>query len=71
MWFMSCILILVKGQWEYTEGFGKVEVGRKAARSDFNVEQSDCNEEKPSKAHRSKYAVVEVRDDRSLDRWLP
>ena len=49
---MSCILILVKGQWEHTEEFGEVEVGRKAARSDFNFEQSDCSEEKPLKAHR-------------------
>ena len=32
---------------------------------------SDCSEEKPSKGHRSKYAIVEVRGDRSLDRWLP
>ena len=70
MGFMSCV-ILVKGQWEHTEGFGKVEVGRKAARSDFNLGQSDCSEEKPLKVHRSKYAVVEVRDDTRLDKWLP
>ena len=54
-----------------SEKNGKVEVGRKAARSDFSLGQSDCSEEKPLKVHRSKYAVVEVRDDRSLDKWLP